>query len=113
MDDGEAMSRLSNELRELIVDRLVQAVHPEAIYLFGSRAGGGGRSDSDVDLLVVVGDQTIDVEEALDRATSALGDLPLPKDVLVWRVGEVRRLAEVRFSLPYEAIHRGELLYAA
>jgi uncharacterized protein len=36
-----------------LVDRLVAALDPQAIWLFGSRARGDHRPDSDFDLLVV------------------------------------------------------------
>jgi predicted nucleotidyltransferase len=35
------------------VDRLVEGLHPRAIILFGSRARGTNRTESDYDLLVV------------------------------------------------------------
>ena len=44
------------------VDRLVEALHPRAIILFGSRARGTNRPDSDYDLLVV-SDQLRDYDE--------------------------------------------------
>jgi len=45
-----------------LVERLSRALHPRAIYLFGSRAEGRARPDSDFDLLVVFDD---DAPEAL------------------------------------------------
>ena len=39
-----------------ILARLVERLNPEAIWLFGSRAEGRARPDSDYDLLVVVPD---------------------------------------------------------
>jgi predicted nucleotidyltransferase len=44
------------------VDRLVEGVHPRAIILFGSRARGADRAESDYDLLVV-SDQLLDYDE--------------------------------------------------
>jgi hypothetical protein len=41
------------EALDAVVDRLVQALDPKAIWLFGSRARGDHRPDSDFDLLVV------------------------------------------------------------
>lgn len=38
---------------EAVVERLVRALDPAAIWLFGSRARGTARPDSDFDLLVV------------------------------------------------------------
>jgi predicted nucleotidyltransferase len=41
-----------------IVRRIVEAVHPLRIILFGSRARGDARPDSDLDLLVVMPEGT-------------------------------------------------------
>jgi hypothetical protein len=38
------------------VRRLVEAYHPERIYLFGSKARGDAGPDSDFDLMVIVSD---------------------------------------------------------
>lgn len=39
-----------------VVDAIVAAVAPEAVYLFGSRARGDNKPDSDIDLAVIVPD---------------------------------------------------------
>jgi predicted nucleotidyltransferase len=39
-----------------IVQRIAEALEPEKIILFGSRARGDAREDSDADLLIVVPD---------------------------------------------------------
>ena len=44
------------------VNRLVQGLHPRAIILFGSRASGTNRSESDYDLLVI-SDQLLDYDQ--------------------------------------------------
>jgi len=44
------------------VNRLVEGLHPRAIILFGSRARGTGRAESDYDLLVI-SDQLLDYDE--------------------------------------------------
>ena len=36
-----------------IVAKIVKEIHPERIILFGSRARGDARDDSDVDLMVI------------------------------------------------------------
>jgi len=41
-------------LVESIVSRIAAAIHPDRIILFGSRATGTARADSDVDLLVSI-----------------------------------------------------------
>jgi uncharacterized protein len=37
-----------------MVDRMVRAAQPEQVILFGSRAAGNARADSDADFLVVM-----------------------------------------------------------
>jgi len=44
------------------VNRLVESLHPRAIILFGSRARGTSRPDSDYDLLVI-SDRLLDYDE--------------------------------------------------
>jgi len=92
--------RLLAEIRR----RIVEAVHPQRVILFGSRARGDARDGSDVDLLVVA-----DTEDSPwrygARVRKALRGLPLTKDVVVftpeefavrskWLSGVARRAAE-------------------
>lgn len=48
-----AIPMLTPELLEQMTEAIVQAVAPEQIVLFGSRAKGSERPDSDIDLLIV------------------------------------------------------------
>ena len=47
------MIAVTEEILDEMVDTLVQEIAPEQIYLFGSRARGNARPDSDIDLLIV------------------------------------------------------------
>ena len=44
---------VTEEILDEMVDTLLQEIAPEQIYLFGSRACGNARPDSDIDLLIV------------------------------------------------------------
>ncbi|MDQ1326809.1 MAG: uncharacterized protein QG641_89 [Candidatus Poribacteria bacterium] len=61
------MKKLEPDLLNEIVQRLVNALHPEKIYLFGSHAYGQPNDDSDVDLLIVVNDSDCLLERGLLR----------------------------------------------
>src|SRR5690349_1441061 len=66
-----------------IVRRLAQVYEPERIYLFGSRARGESRPESDYDLLVIVADDA-PPERRQDRlALEALRGLGAATSVLV------------------------------
>lgn len=77
----------------LIARRLGEALHADAIWLYGSYARGDAGPDSDLDFLVVVPESG---QSRYDRALEArrlVGDIPVPKDILVltrreWEAGQ-------------------------
>jgi len=71
-----------------IVDRLVSAMDPARIVLFGSRARGDEGPDSDYDLLVVL-DKVDDRRAARLEVRRLLDDLPISKDVIVAEVADI------------------------
>jgi excisionase family DNA binding protein len=71
-----------DESLSYIVGRIVRAVDPVKIILFGSRARGDGRRDSDYDLLVVL-DAVGHRREDRIRIRRSFDDLPVAADVLV------------------------------
>lgn len=81
------MSEKENQLLMEMVNIIVREAAPEAIILFGSRARGDARPDSDVDLLVVEsepfsGQRSRRLETT--RLYRLLRDLPLAKDLLLF-----------------------------
>jgi predicted nucleotidyltransferase len=96
-----------------IVRRLVDALHPEAIYLFGSRARGDAAPDSDYDIMVVVPDESAGAS-GLDRkrrALRALRGIAISKDLLVWTRSQFNARRAVSVSLPAAIEREGRLLY--
>ncbi len=94
-----------------VVDRLVRALRPERIYLFGSRARGDWTEDSDYDILVVVPPSDETRHDQIVRAQRALGDLGISKDVLVETSATFARRAPVIASLAATVLREGQLLY--
>ena len=66
-----------------MVRRLVEAIDPDRIILFGSRARGDARPDSDVDLLIIKDSDEPPHKRSIP-AYRALGRIPAPTDIL-WR----------------------------
>ena len=90
------------------IDRIVSAVHPTRIVLFGSQARGEARSDSDVDLLVVL-DAPLDHRATRVRIRELLSDMPFAKDVIVATPEDVERR---RFgSILADAVDEGVTVY--
>ncbi len=94
-----------------ILARLVERLAPQAIWLFGSRAEGRARPDSDYDLLVVVRDGTpaaeldpVGVYELTRGMGLPVDVVPCPRSVFDEEKYEVNTLARAAFA-------RGRLLY--
>jgi predicted nucleotidyltransferase len=94
-----------------VLARLVERLNPISIWLFGSRAEGRARPDSDYDLLVLVPDGTpaadLDAVGAyeLTRGMGLPVDVvPCPRSIFEEEKHEVNTLACAAFA-------RGKLLY--
>ena len=101
------------EQLDAAVRRLVAALRPERIYLFGSRARGDADQDSDFDLLIVVPEVVGSPYRLHRRAYDVLWGLGAAVDVLVVSRARFERQREVVASLPATVEREGRLLYAA
>ena len=95
------------------VRRLATVLSPLRIYLFGSRARGDDRADSDYDLLAVVAERLGEPYEMEQSAYAAVWDLDLPIDVVVMTDDYYSWMREAAASLPATVDREGRLLYAA
>lgn len=105
---------VTDEVIAEMVDRIVVEVQPEQVYLFGSRARGEAREDSDVDILVV---EREDFEnrsrfEEANRIYKALSSFRVPLDVLLYSVGEMDKWGESRYHVVGRCRREGKVLYA-
>jgi uncharacterized protein len=96
-----------------VVQRLVQAFHPEKIYPFGSQARGDAGPDSDYDLLLIMPDDA--PRDLLDprSACRTLVGTALAADVLLFRRSKFEGQLHLRASLPATIKREGKVLYAS
>ena len=106
---------VTDEVIAEMVERIVQEVQPEAVYLFGSRARGEARQDSDVDLLVVerepFGGSRSKFGE-INRINRTLASFRVPVDVLVFSSDEMTEWGESRYHVVGRCRREGKVLYA-
>lgn len=90
--------------------RIARAFNPERILLFGSRARGDAKGDSDFDLCVVMDTAA----QPMSRAAPILG-LFHPRtwslDVVVYTPAETERLAQSRSSLWSTILRQGKVVH--
>ena len=105
-----SLSPPTSQIAEM-VRRIVHHCNPDQIILFGSRARGTARADSDVDLLVVM------PVEGSKRAKQVelrciLHDIRIPKDIIVVRPEELERRRDIVGTIVWPAVREGKVLYA-
>lgn len=92
-------------------DRLARALCAAAggdveVWLFGSRARGDHRPDSDVDLMVVVADDAVDRLDPILQAAAADLARSMATDLTVVTV------SRTAFRWPLDDLHPGSVTYA-
>lgn len=107
------MKTLSAELLDEIVRRLVDALNPVGIYLFGSHAKGAPDADSDVDLLVVVEDTQLSTRELARKGRRSLWGMCIPVDLIVCTASEMDKWSRVGCNLLHTVAQKGRVVYDA
>lgn len=108
MVEKKLLEKIINEAR----DTLVKTYNPLAIYLFGSYAWGHPNEESDLDLLVIVDTIIKDRYHALVEGHRALGDLSLPKDLMILTQDEFEEFSQRSTSLHHKIKSKGKQIYA-
>ena len=94
------------------VRRLVAALSPRTIYLFGSQLYGTPTRDSDIDIMVIVDDEPATIEHHR-QGYACLRGLGLPVELHINSRSRHERFADVIGSLQHEIHRKGKLIYAA
>jgi len=93
-----------------IVQRIVDAFRPRRIVMFGSRARGTQRADSDLDLMVEMS-TTASPAERIRKIDALFGLRTWPMDLVVYTPEEVEAQRHFRNSLVRVIEAEGKVLY--
>ena len=93
------------------VRRLVDVLHPERSYLFGSQARGDATQDSDYDFMVIVPESEESISERRRQAYRALWDVEIANDVFVRTRAQFDRDLPVIASFAATIEREGRVLY--
>jgi predicted nucleotidyltransferase len=103
--------RAELEPLRVVVQRLVGALRPEEVWLFGSRAEGRAREGSDFDLLAVLPDGASEQELDPIAAWMHVRGLGVPVDVIPCTRSEFDEEKTELDTLPRAAYEKGLCIY--
>jgi len=95
-----------------IVEKMCYVGSPEKIILFGSRARGDAKPDSDIDLLVVEKSDLPRYKRASRYRKAIVGLVPA-KDIVVWSPEEIDEWKSVPNAFITTILREGKVLYEA
>jgi predicted nucleotidyltransferase len=104
------MQPITEELIQEIKNRIVSAVHPEKIMVFGSYAYGNPTKDSDLDLLVILPTEE-PMHKRVLRMRKLLRDFRIPKDIIVYTPQEVDKWKNVTNAFITSIMRTGKVIY--
>ncbi len=104
------LAEFEEEVLSEVVARMVDVGKPLTIILFGSRARGDAKPDSDYDFLVIEDSELPRYRRAAKYRRALTGLLP-SKDILVWTPDETAEWSTVPQALVTTAISEGVVLY--
>ncbi len=103
------MAAVTSELDE-IVAKIIEEGNPLKVVLFGSRARGDHRPDSDIDLLIVEQSSLPRYKRSARYYVATMGLFP-SREIVVWTPGEIREWEQVPNHFVTAAIREGRVLY--
>jgi predicted nucleotidyltransferase len=96
---------------EAVVQRLIVVAHPRKIILFGSYVRGQTHRDSDLDVLVVTGDEVENPRAESVRLRDSVEDIDMPMDILVVPESKFNVLRDAPGLIYSEACEHGKVVY--
>lgn len=102
---------MDEEILQEITRRIVDAIAPEKIILFGSAARGQMGSDSDIDLLVVKAG--VNKRKTAQLLYRTLFGIAVPIDIIVVLPEDIEKHKDTLGLIYRPALTEGKILYAA
>jgi len=105
------MKELSVEMLEEVTCRIVDAIHPQKIVLFGSYVWGEPTENSDIDLMVIVDHLDQPGYRLATEVYRSLRGMRVPVEVVVRSQDDIARGLTVKTSLERKVLEMGRVLH--
>lgn len=98
---------------EAAIHQIVKIGRPRKVILFGSAVRGATNVHSDLDILVITGDEIQSPRKESVRIRRALRGISMPMDILVISEDQLRELADQPGLIYREVLRHGKVVYEA
>ena len=102
---------ITSEKVQNAIKRIVEVSRPRKLILFGSYIRGNMNLNSDLDILVVTGDDIENPRKESVRIRRALKGIVMSMDILVVQESKLKELTNVPGLIYKEAMREGEVVY--
>ena len=102
---------VTREKVDAALQKIIEVGHPRKLILFGSYVSGTTHRNSDLDILVVTGDDVENPRKESVRLRRALKGILMPMDIVVIQESLLKELADTPGLIYREALKRGKLVY--
>ena len=104
--------RNAQAAQDFLVGRMVAATHPQGLWLFGSRARGDARPDSDFDFMAVFADDDrVDIDSRRRQLAEAVAGTGAGVDIAACSAGEFEKFKDAAGSLIRTVHEQGREIY--
>ena len=106
-----ALWSITSEKVKTVIQKIVEISQPRKLVLFGSYVQGNMHLNSDLDVLVVTGDEIKSPRKESVRIRRALKGILMSMDILVVPESQLKKLVDVPGLIYRDAIRNGEVVY--
>lgn len=102
---------ITSEKVQKVISKIIEISNPRKLILFGSYVRGNHHVNSDLDILVVAGNEIDNPRKEGIRIRRALKGINMPMDILVVPENKLEELIATPGLIYREAVSKGKVVY--
>ena len=105
------VDKVDEKLVKEVVKRILSVLNPVKIILFGSWSYGKPHRGSDLDILIIIDDESVSKYDVTVKAYGALTGILIAKDIVVVTPSMVREWENVPQAFITTIVRKGRVIY--